>query len=113
MSGFRRSDDRETRPVSEALSRIEAALQAALGSEGRACGNRARQALGGDAADPDVHIEAWLEAVASELQSGVGALVPDEMVETIAERMLADPRRSIGAHAKISDGTIRNLARRP
>jgi hypothetical protein len=113
MSGFLTSEDRPAPPATEALSRIEAALQAALHGDAGARGDRARQALRGDPADPDVHIEAWLEAVASELQSGAGALVPEEMVEAIAEKMLADPRRSIGAHGKIQGETIGNLVRRP
>ena len=113
MSGFRRSEDRSTPPAAEAVSRIEAALQAALQGDAEDRGDRAREALRGGADEPDVHLEAWLEAVASELQSGAGALVPEEMVETIAKMMLADPRRSIGAHGKIAGGAIQNLARRP
>ena len=111
MGGFHKSEDRKP-PVREALTRIEAALQAAL------CGNQedrsdlARQALRGDAADRDVHIEAWLEAVASELQFGAGALVPEEMVEAIAERMIADPRRSVRAHGNVEGESIQNLVRR-
>ena len=111
MGGFRESDDRKKPPVREAVSRIEAALQAALCGNGKERADLARRALRGDAADRDVHIEAWLEAVASELQSGAGALVPEEMVEAIAERMMADPRRSMRAHGKIENGSIQNLVR--
>ncbi len=112
MGGFRESEDRKKPPVREALSRIEAALQAALCGNGQDRADLARQALRGDAADRDVHIEAWLEAVAVELQFGAGALVPEDMVEAIAERMIADPRRSMLAHGKIEGGSIENLVRR-
>ena len=113
MSGFRNPEDRKQPPVRETLARIEAALQAALCGNGKERADLARQALRGEAADRDVHVEAWLEAVALELQSGAGALVPEEMVEAIAERMMADPRRSMRAHGKIESGSIRNLFRRP
>lgn len=112
MSGFRETEDRSEPPVGEAVSRIEAALQAALCGNGKERADRARQALRGDAADRDVHIEAWLEAVAVELQFGAGAVVPEEMVEAIAERMMADPSRSMRAHGKIEGGSIQNLVRR-
>ena len=112
MSGFRNSEDRKNPSVREALSRIEAALQAALCGNGESRADLARQALRGDAADRDLHIEAWLEAVASELQSGVGVLVPEEMVEAIAERMMADPSRSMRAHGNIEGESIQNLVRR-
>ena len=95
-----------------AVIRIEAALQAALGSEGGSASDRARQALLGDApAPPDAHLEKWLEAVAAELQSASGALVPDDMVEAIAARMVADPERSLGAHGNIQSNAIGNLVR--
>ena len=112
MGGFRESEDRKRPPVTEAVSRIEAALQAALGGDREERADLARQALRGDAAERDVHIEAWLEAVAVELQFGAGALVPEEMVEAIAERMMADPRQSMRAHGKIEGGSVQNLARR-
>lgn len=112
MGGFRESEDRKKPPVREAVSRIEAALQAALCGNEKERADLARQALRGDATDRDVHIEAWLEAVASELQFGAGALVPEEMVEAIAERMMADPRRSMRAHGKVEGGSIQNLVRR-
>lgn len=113
MSGFRKLEGRTKPPVKGAVSRIEAALQAALGGNGETRADRAREALRGGAADPDMHIEAWLEAVASELQSGAGVLVPEEMVDAIAERMMADPGGSLRAHGKIEGGSIRNLVRRP
>ena len=112
MGGFREQEDRKKPPVREAVSRIEAALQAALCGDQNERADLARQALRVDLNEPDVHIEAWLEAVASELQFGAGALVPEEMVEAIAERMMADPRRSMRAHGKIEGGSIQNLVRR-
>ena len=112
MGGFRETEGRSKPPVREAVSRIEAALQAALCGNGEERADRARQALRGDAADRDVHIEAWLEAVAVELQFGAGALVPEEMVEAIAERMLADPGRSMRAHGKVEGASIQNIVRR-
>ena len=112
MGGVHESEDRKTPPVREALSRIEAALQAALCGNGKERADLARQALRGDSADHDVHIEAWLEAVATELQFGAGALVPEELVEAIAERMMADPHRSMRAHGKIEGGSIQNIVRR-
>ena len=112
MGGLRDSEDRKTLPIKEAMARIEAALQAALCGNGRQRADRARQALRGDATDRDVHIEAWLAAVAVELQFGAGAAVPEELVEAIAERMMADPRRSMRAHGKIEGENIQNLVRR-
>ena len=112
MSGFRKSEGRQKPPVREALSRIEAALQAALCGNGKARADLARQALRGDAAERDVHIEAWLEAVASELRTGAGVLVPEDMVEAIAERMMADPHQSMRAHGNIEGQSIQNLVRR-
>ena len=98
--------------MGEAVSRIEAALQAGLGGSGGKRPDLARQALAGTRPETDVHLEAWLEAVAAELQSNAAVLVPEDMGEAIAARMTADPRRSIGAHAKIEDDIIRNLIRR-
>ena len=112
MSGFRKSEDRKKPSIREALSRIEAALQAALCGNGKPRADLARQALRGDPGDRDLHIEAWLEAVASELQLGAGVLVPEEMVEAIAERMMADPLRSMRAHGNIESESIQNLIRR-
>ena len=100
-------------PLEEALSRIEAALQAGLGRRGAARPDLARKALLQGAAQADLHLDAWLEAVAAELDSAAAALVPEDMVEAIAARMLADPIRSLGAHAKIDEPVIRNLVRRP
>ncbi len=108
MGGARKSDGKAKRPMGEAVSRIEAALQAGLGA-GAARPDLARKALSGET---DLHVEAWLEAVAAELQSSSAVLVPEDMVEAIAERMLANPRKSIGAHAKIEGGAVRNLVRR-
>ena len=112
MAGFRELEDRKKPPVREAVSRIEAALQAALCGNERDRADLARQALRGDSADRDVHLEAWLEAVACELQFGAGALVPEDMVEAIAERMMADPGRSVRAHGRIEGEAIQNLVRR-
>ena len=112
MYGSRKLEDRKRPPVREALSRIEAALQAALCGNGQERADLARQALRGATADRDLQIEAWLEAVASELQFGAGALVPEDLVDAIAERMMADPRRSMRAHGKIEGGSIQNLVRR-
>jgi hypothetical protein len=91
-----------------ALSRIEAALQAALGGSGEARPDLARAALGGG----DVHLEAWLEAVAAELGRG-GAIVPDDMVEAIAARMIANPDQSLGAHRGIAGRNLDKLVPRP
>lgn len=113
MDGFHESEYRRHPLAREAVTRIEAALQAALGGNGQARADLARQALRGHAAEPDAHIEAWLEAVASELRSGVGAVVPEEMGDTIADRMMADPHQSMRAHGKIADGSIEDLVRRP
>jgi hypothetical protein len=112
MGGPRKTDAHAKPRIGEAVTRIEAALQAGLGA-GAARPDLARQALGAGPAEPDVHLEAWLEAVAAELRSSTAVLVPDDMVEAIAQRMMANPEKSIGAHGKIADGLTRNLTRRP
>ena len=112
MGGPRKSDGNAKPLMGEAVSRIEAALQAGLGAGGTRP-DLARRALADVPDEADLHIENWLEAVAAELQSSSAALVPDEMVEAIAERMMANPKKSLGAHAGIEGGAIRNLVRRP
>jgi hypothetical protein len=95
-------------PADDALTRIEAALQAGLGGSGEARPDLARAALGG----ADAQLEAWLEAVAAELNRG-GALVPEDMVEAIAGRMLANPGQSLGAHRRIEGRSLEELVPRP
>ncbi|SMF72700.1 hypothetical protein [Allosphingosinicella indica] len=97
-------------PLSGAIERIEAALRSALSARGEARRANAREALAGDSGS-NVHLEAWLEAVAVELQSGRSAMVPDDMVDVIAQRMLADRGRSLGAHAQLDAVSARNLIR--
>ena len=111
MAEAAKSDGRTKPPIGEALSRIEAALQAGLGG-GAARPDLARQALGGGQAEADLHIEAWLEAVAAELKSSSAVLVPEELVEAIAERMMAEPKKTLGAHAGIAGENIQNLVDR-
>jgi hypothetical protein len=109
MGGARKSEgEAKPPPIREAVSRIEAALQAGLGGGG-ARPDLARQVLPGSPGE----VEAWLEAVAAELRSSNAVLVPEELVEAIAERMMENPKKSLGAHAKIDDDLIRNLTRRP
>lgn len=97
-------------PMGEALSRIEAALQAGLGAEGSARPDLARRALAGGP-EPDEQLEAWLEAVAAELQSSKAALVPSDMVEAIAERMRLNRHQSLGAHGRIGCSALQALVR--
>lgn len=105
-------DNRDAKPpIGEAVSWIEAALQAGLGRSGRARPDLARQALAGAPEKPYDHLEAWLEAVAAELHSNSAALVPEDMVEAIAARLVADPKTSLGAHARIEGETIQKLVR--
>lgn len=111
MRGPRKPDGKAKPQISEAVSRIEAALQAGLGGGG-ARPDLARRALSAGPPEADLHIEQWLEAVAAELQSNSAVLVPEDMVDAIAERMMADPGKSLGAHGKIEGGFIRNLVRR-
>jgi hypothetical protein len=111
MGGPRKSDGEAKPPIGDAVSRIEAALQAGLGG-GDTRPDLARQALAGSPG-ADLHMESWLEAVAAELRSSAAMLVPDELVEAVAERMMQDPQKSLGAHRRIDDGSIRNLTRRP
>ena len=101
----------EAAPVHEAIERIEAALHAALGADANVRPEVARKVLG-RGAHPDAQIEAWLEAVAAEIQSSASALVPEDMVEAIAERLLADRGRLLEAHGRISGPSVRNLVRR-
>ena len=101
----------EAAPVHEAIERIEAALQAALGADGAPRPEVARLALG-RGAHPDAQLEAWLEAVAAEIRSSASALVPEDMVEAIAERLLVDRARLLEAHGRVSGPSVRNLVRR-
>ena len=96
--------------VSETLTRIEAALQAGLGADGSARPDLARRALAAKS-DPDEQLEAWLEAVAVELQSSSVAVVPADMVEAIAERMRANRDQSLGAHGRIDGNLLQALVR--
>lgn len=100
-------------PMNEAIARIEAALQAALGAEAGLRPQMARFALDGSGAQPDAQLEAWLEAVAAEMRSNSAVLVPEDMIEAIAERLLADRGRLLEAHGKISGDVLQNLVRRP
>ena len=112
MGGPRKSDGDAKPPIGEAVSRIEAALQAGLGAGG-ARPDLARRALAGAPSEADLQIEAWLEAVAAELQSSAAVLIPEDMVEAVAERMMAEPGKSLNAHGKIEGGSFGNLVRRP
>lgn len=94
--------------MGEALSRIEAALQAGLGTDGSARPDLARKALAAGP-EPDEQLEAWLEAVAAELQSSKAALVPADMVEAIAERMRSNRNQSLGAHRRIDGSALQAL----
>lgn len=111
MGGPRKSNAEAKPPIDEAVSRIEAALQAGLGA-GSARPDLAREALVGAPSEADLHVEAWLEAVAAELRSSAAVLVSDDMAEAIAERMVANPGKSLEAHSKIDGETFRNLVRR-
>ena len=114
MSGFGTSEESETRPMSEAVSWIEAALQAALGAEGEPRGELARETLRyARPDDMDAHLETWLETVAAGLQTGAAGLVSPDTLEALKARMLADRRQSLGAHGRIEERAIRNLVRRP
>jgi hypothetical protein len=97
----------------DAIERIEAALQAALSTDGPARPRAARYALAGPNGKPDPHIEAWLEAVAAEIQSSSACLVPEAMADAIAARLLADRGRLLEAHGRICGHAVGNLVRRP
>jgi hypothetical protein len=97
----------------EAMERIEAALQAALSTDGAARPRAARYALAGPDGRPDAQIEAWLDAVAAEIQSSSACLVPSDMADAIAAHLLADRGRLLEAHGRISGHTVGNLIRRP
>jgi hypothetical protein len=100
-------------PEAEAVSWLEAALQAGLGAGQGPRPDLARRALEEAApAAADKPLEAWLEAVAVELGAGA-VLVPDDMVEAIAARIIADRGRSIGAHGRLQGDTVRDLLPRP
>ncbi len=95
------ADDGGTPPSIEAISWIEAALQAALAIEGSARPVLAREALR-NAGPPDLALEAWLEGVAAELQGASAVLVPDDMVDAIAARMLANRDQAVRAQANVA-----------
>lgn len=92
------------------LARIEAALLAALGDGGGSDGGRALEALRADGLGP--HVEAWLESVASELETSASVMVPDDMVEGIVRQIARDRRGSIRAHAKLDGRALRSLFRK-
>ena len=98
-------EDKGEPPGVAAVSWLEAALQAGLGAGPRP--DLARQALQASA-PPDTHLEAWLEAVATELSAGA-VLVPEDMVEAVAARMIADRGCSLRAHARVQGGAVRHL----
>ena len=100
-------------PAHEAMERIEAALQAALSTDGAARPRAARYALAGPDGQLDAQIEAWLEAVAAEIQSSSACLVPEDMADAIAGRLLADRGRLLDAHGRISERSVQNIVRRP
>jgi hypothetical protein len=108
--------DKEAAPAPlahQAMERIEAALQAALSTDGAARPRAARSALAGPDGRPDPQIEAWLEAVAAEIQSSSACLVPEDMADAIAARLLADRGQLLEAHGRISGASVQNLVRRP
>ena len=100
-------------PMNEAIDRIEAALQAALGAEADMRPQVARSTLDRSGAHPDAQLEAWLEAVAAEIQASSAVLVPEDMVDANAGRLLADRGRLLEAQGKISGQAVQNLVRRP
>lgn len=98
----------------EPVSWIEAALQAALGHQGPTRPDLARESL--RKAQPpssEALLEVWLDAVMRELQSNASALVPEEMVEIIAARIMANRQESLGAHARVEPSAIKNLFPQP
>jgi hypothetical protein len=95
--------------MERAISTIEAALRAALSDGGKLRPTLAREVLSGGVADP--HLERWLESVAAELQNAGGALVPDDLVDLLARRMLAERRKSLEAHGAVSRSLVRALNR--
>jgi hypothetical protein len=99
-------------PVHDAMERIEAALQAALSTDGAARPRVARYALAGPDGRPDAQIEAWLDAIAAEIQSSSACLVPEDLADAIAGRLLADRARLLEAHGRIDGASVQNLVRR-
>jgi hypothetical protein len=95
-------------PGAEAVSWLEAALQAGLGADDGPRPDLARQALA-ETAPADAPIEAWLEAVAAELGANAAVLVPDDMVEAVAARIIADRGGSLRAHAGLREECVRDL----
>ena len=100
-------------PAPQAIDRIEAALQAALSTKGPERPRAARYALAGPDGKIDSQIEAWLDAVAAEINSSSACLVPEDMADAIAGRLLADRGRLLEAHGRISERSVQNIVRRP
>jgi hypothetical protein len=92
----------------KAVSWLEAALQAGLGADDGPRPDLARQALA-QGAPVDAPIEAWLEAVAAELASNAAVLIPDDMVEAVAARIVADRGGSLRAHARLHGDAVMDL----
>ena len=53
-------------------------------------------------------VPAWFAELAAELRAAAPA-AEDEVPADLAERILSDPRLSIGAHAKLHPGALRIL----
>jgi hypothetical protein len=106
---MRRADGKASDTANaEAVSWLEAALQAGLGAGDGPRPDLARQALV-ETAPTDAPIEAWLEAVAAELELNAAVLIPDDMVEAVAARIIADRGRSLRAHAGLREDAVRDL----
>lgn len=106
---FERGGDGARDARDSAISSIEAALEAALGGGNGARPDLARQVLQGRAPDP--HVERWLESIAVELQASGSALVPVDIADLVAKRIVSDRRKSLDAHARIRRSTVRTLIR--
>ncbi|MGE5723140.1 MAG: hypothetical protein ACM3YM_11845 [Sphingomonadales bacterium] len=107
---FERGDDGTRDARDSAISSIEAALEAALGGGDGARPDLARQVLQGRAPDP--HVERWLESIAVELQASGSALVPNDMADLVAKRIVSNRSKSLGAYARVRRSTVRTLMRR-
>lgn len=105
MSGSGTADDGAKPHTVEAVSWIEAALQAALASEASARPARAREALR-NAGPPDLALEAWLEGVAAELDGASAVLVPEDMIDAIAARMIANRAQAVQAQANLASDIV-------
>jgi len=100
-------------PAHDAIERIEAALQVALSTDGATRPRAARYALAGPDGRLDAQIEAWLDAIAAEIQTSSACLVPEDMADAIADLLLADRGRLLEAHGRIDGEAVQNLVRRP